>query len=146
MAINGKIIFAALFGVLYLIFGIAMITSAAIPSLAELTGVYLIPADPAGGFVLCVIGTVFLFACHKLVRGSVDGPAFLYTGMIMSLVFGAVALVSLGAQGIDILLFSEGEESWVPIQLVVPMLYLALVPIIGLITWGRAFLNDLAGA
>jgi len=146
MVFNAKTLVAALSRILYLIFGITMITSAAIPALAELTGPYLVPADPAGGFVLCVIGTVFLFACRELVAGSADGTAFLYTGMALSGIFGAVALISLGAEGIEVLLFSEGEESWAPIQLVVPMLYLALVPVAGLITWGRAFLSDLAGA
>lgn len=144
MASIGKIIFAALFGILYLVFGITMIASAAIPALAELTELYRIPADPAGGFVLCVIGAVFVFAYRELARTSADGPAFLIIGMILSVVFGMVALVSLGAQGIEVMIFGKGE-TWDPALLVVPMLYLAFGALAGLPAWGRAFLADLAG-
>lgn len=144
MASFGKIIFAASFGILYLVFGIAMIASAAIPTLAELTGLYRIPTDPAGGFVLCVIGAVYVFACRELARTSADGPAFLIIGMILSVVFGMVALVSLGAQGIEVMIFGKGE-TWDPALLVVPMLYLAFGALAGLPAWGRAFLADLAG-
>ncbi|MDP3564481.1 MAG: hypothetical protein Q8R70_08325 [Methanoregula sp.] len=137
--------FAALYGNLYQDFVIAMIASAAIPTLAELIGAYRIPSDPAGGFVLCVIGAVFVFACRELARSSADGPAFLIIGMVLSVVFGIVALVSLGAQGIEIMIFGEGEI-WDPALLIVPMLYLAFGSVAGLPAWGRAFLADLAGA
>jgi len=145
MVSKGKMIFAALFGTLYLVFGIAMIASAAIPALVELTMAYRIPADPAGGFVLCVIGAVFVFACRELAHNSADGPAFLIIGMVLSVVFGMVALISLGAQGIEVMIFGEGE-TWDPALLVVPMLYLAIGAVAGLPVWGRAFLADLAGA
>ena len=145
MASKEKMIFAALFGILYMVLGIAMIASAAIPAIAELTGAYRIPAEPAGGFVLCVIGAVFVFACHELARNSADGPAFLIIGMVLSVVFGLVALISLGAQGIEVMIFGEGE-SWDPALLIVPMLYLAFGPVAGLFVWGRSFLADLAGA
>jgi len=144
MAYYGKRIFAAVFGILYLAFGIAMIGSV-IPALAGLTGQAGIPSDPAAGFVLSVIGAVFLFAYRELSRASADGPAFLYIGMVLSLVFAVVALLSLGAQGIEIMIFGEGE-SWDPVRLLVPMLYLGIGPAIGLFVWGRAFLSDLAGA
>lgn len=145
MASRGKIIFAALFGILYLVSGITMIVSAVVPAPGEMTGTYFIPADPAGGFVLCVIGAVFVFSCRELVRSSADGPAFLYIGMLLSVVFAVVALVSLGAQGIEIMIFGKGE-TWDPARLAVPMLYLAAGPVAGLSVWGRAFLADLAGA
>ncbi|MFA4861447.1 hypothetical protein [Methanoregula sp.] len=144
MAYSGKRIFAAVFGILYLAFGSVMIGSV-IPALDGLTGQAGIPSDPAAGFVLCVIGAVFLFAYRELSRTSADGPAFLIIGMVLSVVFAAVALLSLGVQGTGILLFGEGE-TWDPIRLLVPMLYLGIGPAAGLFVWGRAFLSDLAGA
>ncbi len=141
----GKTLFAAVFGILYLLSGIVMILSAAIPYLAELTGPYLIPADPAAGFVLCVVGLVFLFACRRLAQGTANGHAFLYVGMALALIFGIVALLSLLAQGAEIVIFGDGEP-WDPVQLLVPMVYLALVPAIGLYAWGREFISDLTGA
>jgi hypothetical protein len=144
MASQGKTLFAAVFGTLYLLFGIVMILSAAIPYLAELAGSYLIPSDPAAGFVLCVVGMVFLFACQRLATGSANGHAFLYVGMALALIFGIVALLSLLAQGAEIVIFGDGEP-WDPVQLLIPMVYLALVPAIGLYAWGREFISNLVG-
>jgi hypothetical protein len=144
MASFGKTLFAAVFGILYLLFGIGMILSAAVPYLAGFTGPYHLPADPAAGFVLCVVGMVFLFACRRLATDSANGYAFLYVGMALALIFGIVALLSLLAQGAEILVFGNGEP-WDPLLMVVPMLYLAVVPTLGLYTWGRSFMSNLSG-
>jgi hypothetical protein len=140
-----KILIAVLFGTLYLISGSVMILSVIIPALAELTGPLLIPADPAAGFALCVVGLVFLFAYRHLAESTPEGLAFLYVGMALSVIFGIVALLSLLAQGSEILLFGEGE-TWNPVRVLVPMVYLALVPAICLFTWGRGFISNLTGA
>lgn len=145
MAAIEKVLFAAVFGVLYLLFGIIMIVSALVLPLAELAGTYLIPADPAAGFVLCVVGLVFLFAYRSLSAGTGTGPAFLYVGMALALIFGIVALLSLLAQGAEIVFFGDGEP-WNPIQILVPMFWLALIPTIGMYAWGRGFISDLTGA
>jgi hypothetical protein len=145
MAAIEKVLFAAVFGVVYLLTGIVMIVSALVLPLADLAGTYLIPADPAAGFVLCVVGLVFLFACRSLSAGTGTGTAFLYVGMALALLFGIVALLSLMAQGAEIVIFGDGEP-WDPVQLLVPMVYLALVPAIGLYAWGREFISDLTGA
>jgi hypothetical protein len=139
-----KLLFAALSGILYIAAGLAMIASALVPAVAELTAPIIIPPDPVGGFVLCVIGTVFIFAFRSLSAASSDGHAFLYVGMTLAVIFGTVALLSRGAQGVEVLIFGKGE-SWDPLQLAVPMLWLALLPAFGLFTWGRAFVNDLTG-
>lgn len=145
MAAVTKTQFAAVFGILYLLFGILMILATVIPQFGELAGSYLIPSDPAAGFVLCVVGLVFLFACQRLGEGTAHGQAFLYVGMALALIFGIVALLSLLATGVDLVLFGDGDP-WNPVQLMVPMVYLALVPAIGLYAWGREFIGDLTGA
>jgi hypothetical protein len=144
MTFTSKLLFAAVFGLLYIAAGLTMIASALLPTVAKITSGIIIPPDPVGGFVLCVIGMVFIFAFCSLAAASADGHAFLYVGMALAVIFGTVALLSRGAQGVEILVFSEGE-AWDPVQLVAPMLWLALIPAIGLATWGRVFVNDLAG-
>lgn len=143
MTSTAKLLFAALLGILYIAAGLAMIASV-LPPVAELTSPFIIPSDPVGGFVLCVIGTVFIFAYRSLAAAASDGHAFLNVGMALAVIFGIVALLSRGAQGIEVLVFGEGE-TWNLIQLAVPMLWLALLPALGLLTWGRAFVNDLTG-
>jgi hypothetical protein len=140
-----KTLFAALFGILYLASGLIMILSAFVPYLAEQTAPYLIPPDPAAGFVLCVVGMVLLFAYRRLAKGTSEGHAFLCVGMALSVVFGIVAFLSLLAQGAGLLLFGAGE-SWNPVQLLVPMVYLAIVPAFGLFFCGCGFMNNLTGA
>ncbi len=145
MASTTRTAFAVVFGILYWIFGISMIVSALIPGLGDLIGQYMIPTDPAAGFVLCVVGTVFLFAYRKLAGGTTNSQAFLFVGMGLSLVFGIVALLSLLAAGANLVLFGDGEP-WNPVQVLVPMVWLALLPTIGLYVWGREFIGDLTGA
>jgi hypothetical protein len=64
--------------------------------------------------------------------------------MALAVIFGTVALLSPGAQGIEVLI-SGGGDAWSPFQLAVPMLWLSLLPALGLFTWGRTFVNDLTG-
>lgn len=140
-----KTTFAAIFGIQYWLFGLTMIISALVPALAEPAGQFMIPADPAAGFVLCVVGTVFLFACQRLTAGTAGGQAYLYVGMGLSHVFGIVALLSILAVGADLVLFGDGEP-WNPVQVLVPMVWLALLPAAGLYAWGREFVGNLTGA
>jgi drug/metabolite transporter (DMT)-like permease len=145
MASREKTLFAAVFGILYLLFGITMIVSALVPALAELAVPYLIPVDPAAGFVLCVVGAVFISACRRQETGTTSRDAYLYVGMVLSVIFGIVALLSLLAQGADVVIFSEGEP-WDPVQVLVPMVWLAIIPGIGFYAWGRGFVSDLTRA
>ena len=140
-----KTAFAAIFGILYWLSGLTMILSALVPALAEPAGQFMIPADPAAGFVLCVVGTIFFFACRRLAAGTAGGQAYLYVAMGLSLVFGIIALLSLLAVGADLVLFGDGEL-WNPIQIMVPMVWLALLPAAGLYAWGREFIGNLTGA
>lgn len=144
MAQDKKTAFSALFGVLYVFFGLMMIMAAIVPDLTEPAGRVVVPADPAGGFVLCVVGAVFLFSYRHLKAGSADGAAFLYMAMALSVLFGIVALLSLLAEGADLVLFGEGEP-WDPAMLLVPMVWLAVIPAIGLYAWGRDFIGNLTG-
>lgn len=140
-----KTAFAAVFGILYWLFGLTMILSALVPVLAEPAGQVMIPTDPAAGFVLCVVGTVFLFACRRLAAGTAGGQAFLYVAMGLALIFGIVALLSLLAVGADLVLFGDGEP-WDPTRILVPMVWLAVLPTTGFYAWGREFVGNLTGA
>ncbi|PKG32435.1 hypothetical protein [Methanoregula sp.] len=140
-----KTAFAAVFGILYWLFGLTMILSALVPVLAEPAGQFMISADPAAGFVLCVVGTVFLFACRRLGADTAGGQAFLYVALGLALIFGIVALFSLLAVGADLVLFGDGEP-WDPARVLGPMVWLALFPAAGLYAWGREFIGNLTGA
>ncbi|NLD57949.1 MAG: hypothetical protein GX651_07440 [Methanomicrobiales archaeon] len=143
MASNVKTLVAALFGILYLVFGVTELISALISDIADLTSPFMIPADLIGGLVLCIVGAIYLSALHRFTTGSGNGPAYLYVAMALSVIFGAVSLLSLAAQGIDLILF--GDEQWSPVTLLVPMMYLAIVPALGISRWGQRFTGNLSG-
>jgi hypothetical protein len=143
----GKAIFSVLVGAIYCLFGIAQLLGGILPDLAGALEPYLIPADIVQGFVLCVIGAVFLYGAREMNAKSPGGEAFLYVGMLLSVAFGAIMLLDIGAQGVDTILFGEeGENSWPLTQFVVPMLYLAVFSVAGLSAWGRRFLREIASA
>jgi hypothetical protein len=52
MTSTSKLLFAAVFGILYIAAGVTMIATALLPSVAEITSGIIIPPDPVGGFVL----------------------------------------------------------------------------------------------
>ena len=143
MTSNTKYMVAALFGILYLVFGITETLSGLVPGIADLTAPFMIPADIIGGLVLCVVGAVYLAALQRFTAGSGNGAAYLYVAMALSVIFGAVALLSLAAQGTDLILF--GDEPWSPLSLLVPMVWLAILPAAALSRWGRRFTGGLAG-
>ncbi len=143
MASLTKNLFAGLFGILYLIFGVTELIAALVPGFADLAAAFLVPADIIGGLVLCVVGAVYLAALQRFTAGSGNGAAYLYVAMALSVIFGTVAVLSITAQGTDLILFSD--ESWSPITLLVPMVYLAILPAAALSRWGRRFTGELAG-
>jgi len=141
---NTTMIIAGLFGTLYILFGVIMAVSGLQPDVAGMTGAYGIPPDIIGGLVLCVVGAVYLSALQRLVKRTGSGYAYLYVAMALSVIFGTVALLSLSAQGADVVLFGD-REPWDPVQLVVPMIYLAILPASCLYYWGRRFIGDPSG-
>ena len=144
MAPYTKYMFAATFGILYLIFGITETLSGLVPAITDITALFLIPADIIGGLVLCVVGAVYLFALQRFVTAAGNGSAYLYVAMALSVIFGTVAVLSLAAQGTDLALFGDGEP-WSPVTLLVPMVWLGVMPAAALSRWGQRFIGDLMG-
>lgn len=137
-----KGVFAAVMGALYLLCGILGIGSWIFPGLAAME---FVPADVLGGFVLCVIGLVFLAGVPGLRSGTPGAIAFLFVGLLLSLAFGLVAFLAIGAGWLETALFGDLSE-WSVTEIAVPMLYLALVSITGYAAWGREFFRGIARA
>lgn len=142
-----KMIFAALVGAIYAVFGIVQILAGILPDFAAILEPYLIPGDIVQGFVLCVIGSVFLYGTAEMHAHRAGSEAFLYVGLLLSLAFGIIMLLDICATGIDTAVFGEdGENTWELVSFAVPMLYLAVFSVIGFAAWGRKFTEGLASA
>ncbi len=146
MSTSQKVIFSWIVGLLYCLFGVLQILSVIVPGLARILAPLMIPSDIASGFVLCVIGAVFIVGAQEMHARIAGGEAFLYVGMLLSVAFGLIMLLDLGAQGIDTILFGNEGNSWSVTQMIVPMLYLAMFSLIGFAAWGRSFIEDIIPA
>lgn len=140
-----KILFTGMTGLLYLSFGIFQIGMSILPGIADTAAVAAIPPDMLGGFVLCIIGAVFLSGSTGMRSGTEGAVAYLFVGLLLSLAFGLVALLSFGAGWLEAALFGDGEE-WPMAGLLEPMIFLAVISVIGYVVWGREFFMRVARA
>ena len=132
--------FGALIGLLYLFFG-AMQMIIWLGYDAAWTSALYIPGD-AGGFVLIIISSVFFWGVKELKEGIGEGVAYVYMGILLSLLFGVISLLMMGADALSYYTLGA-DEPWSPLSNVRPALYLALVGLAGLIIWRDKF--DLKG-
>lgn len=137
-----KLFFSGIMGALYLGCGFLEIGFWIVPGLAAME---VVPADILGGFVLCVIGLVFLAGVPGLRSGTPGAIAYLFVGLLLSLAFGLVAFLAIGAGWLETALFGDLSE-WSAAEMAVPMLYLALVSMAGYAAWGREFFRGIARA
>jgi hypothetical protein len=96
--------------------------------------------DPVAGVVLVLVGLVLLQGRRELVRGQREGVGFVYVGIGLGLFFGAIALARLGADALGHAVIGGPDyASWSPADDLVPMLYLAALPLAGALAWRRSF-------
>ncbi|ABS55487.1 hypothetical protein Mboo_0969 [Methanoregula boonei 6A8] len=142
-----KLVFSLGMGIVYPILGIVQILGGIVPGLAVSLNVLFIPADIIQGFVLCLIGAVFLYGAAEIHQNRPGAEAFLYVGMLLSLIFCVITLIDLGAQGANAVLFGgDGGSSWPLTQVIIPIIYMAVPSVIGSYAWGRKFFSDLTEA
>jgi len=136
------VIFSGIMGALYLVVGVLQIGSWVFPGLAAWE---VVPPDVLSGFVLCVIGLVFLAGVPGLRSGTPGAIAFLFVGLLLSLAFGLVAVLTVGAGWLETALFGDLAE-WSAAEMAVPMLFLASGSVAGYAAWGREFFRGIARA
>lgn len=136
---SGRKRFALLMGTLYLLFGIVQVIAG--------SGIDIGVEDPLivgsgiiGGLVLLLIGIIFLFGFRELNSGVNEGVAYVYMGIIMSLIFCTVYLLTMVASGISAyLLMSEDLGNWVPMDDMRPGIFLGIISLVGYLVWKKDF-------
>ena len=136
---NGGIkFFALLVGLLYMMFGIIHIAEG-IGVNTEVAAAIFVSADILGGFCLVVIGMVFFHGFRQINAGIDEGIAFVYVGMILSLVFMAVyALVGAGML-LDSFLLPEDYVQWHITDKLRPGMYLGIPVLAVFLVWKERF-------
>ncbi|MCK5038846.1 MAG: hypothetical protein KAS16_07075 [Thermoplasmata archaeon] len=135
-----KAAFGILAGLLYLFFGAMQMFVWLGYDAAWISDLY-IPGD-VGGFSLIIISSVFLWGVKELKDGISEGVAYVYMGILLSLLFGIISLLMMGADALSYYTLG-GDLPWSPLNNIRPALYLALTGSIGLIIWKDKF--DLKG-
>ncbi|MDV2480662.1 hypothetical protein F8E02_01290 [Methanoculleus sp. Wushi-C6] len=144
MSDTAKLIFGAALGALYLAAGSLQVIRAVVGPIPGLEFLSL-TGDPFGGFVLLVVGAVFVAGVRKFSAGAGEGAIFVSVGILLSVAFGLVDLLALGAAGIDAYLVGEWAE-WSAADLVSHLLYLGVIGAAGFLAWERAFFRGLSAA
>ncbi|NMA10535.1 MAG: hypothetical protein GX932_05910 [Methanomicrobiales archaeon] len=141
---TAKLVYGAVLGVLYIAAGLLQMVRAVVGPIPGLEAFYL-TGNLFGGFVLLMVGAVFLAGVRNLAAGAGEGAIFVSVGVLLSVAFGLVELLALCALGIDAYLVGEWVE-WSVADAMNPLLYLAVLGAAGYLAWGRTFLRGLSAA
>lgn len=130
-----KVTFALVTGIMYVLFGVLQTVAA-----TGFIDIPLVPGNIMGALVLVVIGSVFLFGYKELKEGIAGGVAFIVVGIMLSVIFGVLYLLVMGADTISAyVLSSEDFQNWSPLDDLRPELYLSLLSVYGYFMWRDEF-------
>ncbi|HOP09093.1 MAG TPA: hypothetical protein PK718_02625 [Candidatus Methanofastidiosa archaeon] len=141
--IRRKSIYSAGVGGVYLSFGLVQFVFSLGVGTSSLR--YLnIDDNIFGGFIMALIGVVFIFALERMRRDDVEGTAFQFSGIFLSLLFAGINLLILGA---DLLSAALEGGSLELLGSITPIIYLGVLSLAGLMLWKDEFsLNRLSRA
>jgi hypothetical protein len=134
-----KKVFGMLIGTLYVLFGLLQILAGLGLATETFESLY-IPGELFSGFVLLVIGAVFLYGFKELSAGVNEGVAYIYVGILLALIFVLIYLFVMGANALETYVVeSEDFEGWTPLDDMRPGLFLGIFPLFGFLKWKSKF-------
>lgn len=132
--------FTLLWGVIYLAIGSLQILKGAKLLPDNFISANLLPPEIAGGLVLAVVGAVYLYGTLEFSKGSSEGRAYAYVGIVLSMLFGVLYFLTFTADIINAwVLFADGFEQWTPLSDFKPALYLGLFSLAIYTSWENKF-------
>jgi hypothetical protein len=160
--LQGKFWFAIIASVLYCFFGLMQIAAGL--GISGIEGFLFISADIMGGFILLVIGTIFIFGVKEINSGIREGVSYVYVGIVIALLLSGIYLLILGGNAFGEAIgpvlesdeepaeesasesdstedmASEGEgDSWSAWDDMKPIIYLGVLPLFGFLFWRNKF-------
>ena len=140
---KNKMVFGMLAGVAYALFGVIQIIVALdleLPFISALAETMFIPKDIVGGFILVLIGVVFVYGLKELHAGINEGVAYIYVGIFFALIFLAIYLLIIAANAMEAYMILNPEfATWSPADDLKPGIYLGIIPLLGFILWHGKF-------
>ncbi len=133
-----KALFAGITGVLYIVLGSLQVL-AGLGLGGEWSEMLSLNGGAMDGFVLVVVGAVMVQGYRELRGGLHEGVAFVYIGILIALFFAIVELSSIGASYIGAWTIGGDYAGYSALDTLSPALYLAPLPLAGLVAWRRGF-------
>ncbi|MCK4582961.1 hypothetical protein KAU18_06565 [Candidatus Bathyarchaeota archaeon] len=109
---NGQMVgvYTALIGGLYALLGVVEILGwLGVEILPQLAGLFFVANDAFNGFVLLVVGLVYLKGVGSVMSGDREGLSYVSVGALMSTVLLALYLANIISNGLGMVL---GFEDW----------------------------------
>lgn len=146
-----KMLFASLNGFLYVLSGsiqlvfslLTMFDVYSVNSFEKgLIGVLFVPSDLVGSLILLLIGSIFLYGLIELRNGLDEGIAYVYVGILISLLFAMVYVLVTAGNWMDMYLLNDPQISgWDVLYDLRPAIYLGILPLCGYLLWKKEFRN-----
>ncbi len=93
-----------------------------------------------GAFVLVIVGATFLWGSWEIHQGMDEGIAYIYVGIVLALAFAMIYALVMGANAVEAgPIGNEDLSDWEASDDLRPGLYLAVLPLIGVIAWRDRF-------
>ncbi|MDQ1275197.1 MAG: hypothetical protein QG610_770 [Euryarchaeota archaeon] len=132
--------FTFLWGVIYIVIGSLQVLKGTGLLPYDLISTNLLPPEIADGLVLALVGAVYLYGTVEFSKSFSEGKAYAYVGIVLSLLFGALYLLTFVADIINAqVLEADGFEEWTPLAGIKPALYLGLISLAVYTGWENAF-------
>ncbi|MCK4439226.1 hypothetical protein KAV47_09125 [Candidatus Bathyarchaeota archaeon] len=109
---NGQMVgvYTALIGGLYALLGVVEILGwLGVEILPQLAGLFFVANDAFNGFVLLVVGLVYLKGVGSVMSGEREGLSYVSVGALMSTVLLALYVANIVSNGLGLVL---GFEDW----------------------------------
>ncbi|OPY19496.1 MAG: hypothetical protein A4E24_01655 [Methanomethylovorans sp. PtaU1.Bin093] len=144
-----KMFFAFLAGFLYLLAGSIQFVFSLSTMLGlfpvisfenGLIGIFFAPSDLIGSLILVLIGSIFIYGLTELRTGLNEGIAYIYVGILISLLFATVYVLVMAGNWMDSFLLNGPETNgWDLLYDLRPAIYLGILPLCGYLIWRKEF-------
>ena len=132
-------VFGMAIGCLYFLFGLIQII-VGFGFSSRIMDALLIPTDIIGGFILILLGSVFMYGVKELKSGISEGVAYIYVGIFLAVIFLVIYLLIMAADAVEAyVILNEDYMGWTPYDAIKPGIYLGIIPLAALVIWRAKF-------
>ena len=150
MSTTDKMLFALIMGCSYILIGMVQLITGTLKAMSEASmteyaghviadGLF-IPPDIIAGMILILIGCVFLYGASEIHSGVHEGIAYVYVGILLSLIFAGIYVLAATGDLLEAhLLKNEEYAGWSILDALRPEIYLGVLSLLTYLKWKDSF-------